>query len=306
MKGGKKILFVSFFTSRRNRNDESRESSSTSVNKVKNLYGGSLKFTSLPEALHCIDLADSSIRNLTLLPPACGDQDVPTDEEDDFDDTTGLPTEVAGELEVNFNDEISSDDEDDGVTNMKARRMSLRKRKIVCCGESHKNNDAESDENHSDEDYIVSKPVKKQQKKGASSKLVGIGSTKGGKKQTSKKDQQVDKSKKWKQVGQLLQPLKKNGVINHHPKVEEIEDKTPFETWCCLFTDEMFDMLLCQTQLYANRDKGDHDFHMLRSELYQFIGILIFSGYHKVPKERDYWSSQLDLHVFYCRCDDTK
>ena len=33
------------------------------------------------------------------------------------------------------------------------------------------------------------------------------------------------------------------------------------------------------------------------SELCRFLGILIFSGHHAVPSERDYWSNQRDLGI---------
>ena len=78
-------------------------------------------------------------------------------------------------------------------------------------------------------------------------------------------------------------------------KIERIEGLTPYESWSCLFTDAMFDNLVKQTQLYANRDNGNHNFYLTRSDIYQFIGILLFSRYHKVPKERECWSSQIDL-----------
>ena len=80
-------------------------------------------------------------------------------------------------------------------------------------------------------------------------------------------------------------------------KIERIKGTTPYESWSCLFTDAMFHNLVKQTQLYANRDNGNHNFYLTTSDIYQFIGIFLFSRYHKVPKEREYWSSQIDLHM---------
>ena len=71
----------------------------------------------------------------------------------------------------------------------------------------------------------------------------------------------------------------------------------PFETWPCLFIDAMFDNLEEQTQLYATRDKGNDNFYQIRSKVYQFIGIIFISGYHRVLKERNYRPSQIDIHV---------
>ena len=40
-------------------------------------------------------------------------------------------------------------------------------------------------------------------------------------------------------------------------------------------------------------------FHQIKSEVYQFTGTLLLFGYRKVPKERDHWSSQIDLNVLF-------
>ena len=32
-------------------------------------------------------------------------------------------------------------------------------------------------------------------------------------------------------------------------------------------------------------------------DIRQFLGLLLFSGYHSVPDENSYWSSQEDLHI---------
>ena len=92
----------------------------------------------------------------------------------------------------------------------------------------------------------------------------------------------------------LFVPLEKVDSINCHPKIERIEGMNPYETWSCFFTNAMFDKLVGQIQLYATRGKGNHNLYQIRSKLYQFIGILVFSGYRKVPKDKDYCSSQID------------
>ena len=96
---------------------------------------------------------------------------------------------------------------------------------------------------------------------------------------------------KWKNNATLFVPLENVYSINFYPKIERIEGMTPYEIWPCLFTDAMFDNLVEQTQLYATRDKGNHNLYQIRSKVYQFIGILVFSGYPNVPKEKGYCSS---------------
>ena len=51
--------------------------------------------------------------------------------------------------------------------------------------------------------------------------------------------------------------------------------------------------------LYANRDQNDANFNVTSDEMKRFIGILLFSGYHFVTSERDYWSNQPDLKVSF-------
>ena len=92
----------------------------------------------------------------------------------------------------------------------------------------------------------------------------------------------------------LFVPLEKVNSINCYPKIERIEAMNSYETWSCLFTNAMFDKLVEQIQLYATRDKGNHNLYQIRSKVYQFIGILVFSEYRKVPKKRDYCSSQVN------------
>ena len=94
-------------------------------------------------------------------------------------------------------------------------------------------------------------------------------------------------------------PFEKVDSINFHSKIEWIEGMTPDKAWSRLFTDAMFDNLVEQTQIYAIQDKGNHNYYQIISKTYQFIGIFLLSGYQKVPKERDYWSSQIDLHVLF-------
>jgi len=48
---------------------------------------------------------------------------------------------------------------------------------------------------------------------------------------------------------------------------------------------------------YASRDKKDQQFRVTSDEICQFLGIILLSGYHALPQESDYWSTQPDLVV---------
>ncbi|KAF0308538.1 PiggyBac transposable element-derived protein 2 [Amphibalanus amphitrite] len=52
-----------------------------------------------------------------------------------------------------------------------------------------------------------------------------------------------------------------------------------------------------ETLRYALEIKNDSLFSLDASELRVFIGILIFSGYVKLPSERMYWSEAVDVHA---------
>ena len=84
------------------------------------------------------------------------------------------------------------------------------------------------------------------------------------------------------------------GLLAQHP---ELEGKTEFQTWKEIFDDHILSMILEQTTLYATRDKGVPNFDMKLEELYKLLAIVLFSGYHHLPSERDYWSTQPDLGV---------
>lgn len=49
-------------------------------------------------------------------------------------------------------------------------------------------------------------------------------------------------------------------------------------------------------KLYAGQ-KNPHTFDINKDELKGFIGILLFSGYHKLPRERLYWTLDDDVAV---------
>ncbi|KAJ8928709.1 hypothetical protein NQ314_018719 [Rhamnusium bicolor] len=75
-------------------------------------------------------------------------------------------------------------------------------------------------------------------------------------------------------------------------KIEMI-DKTSVQS---LFDTEIFEYIIEQTHLYAAQ-KNNHTFSLPVEDLKIFIGILLFSGYHKIPRERLYWSLDEDVSV---------
>lgn len=79
----------------------------------------------------------------------------------------------------------------------------------------------------------------------------------------------------------------------------KLKDMTPYRLWKTIFNNEVLDLLVSQTNLYANREKNNRQFQVTRQEMKVFVGIILFSGYHSVPHERHYWSTQEDLAVHF-------
>nr|XP_026496763.1 piggyBac transposable element-derived protein 2-like [Vanessa tameamea] len=75
---------------------------------------------------------------------------------------------------------------------------------------------------------------------------------------------------------------------------EQFQDLTPvFEK---IFDDEVISLIITNTILYANQNNR-HTFQLDSVDLKKFIGILILSGYHKLPREDLYWSYDEDVGV---------
>lgn len=70
--------------------------------------------------------------------------------------------------------------------------------------------------------------------------------------------------------------------------------------WTCIFEkffdEEVFEMIILNTKLYASQHNY-HDFQITVGELKIFLGVLLLSGYHSLPRERLYWSLDEDCHV---------
>ena len=60
----------------------------------------------------------------------------------------------------------------------------------------------------------------------------------------------------------------------------------------------LIELLLTETNLYANRDKNTPQFKVTLKEMKNFIGLIFLSGYNIRLAEQDYWSVEPDF-----RCD---
>jgi DNA excision repair protein ERCC-6 len=75
---------------------------------------------------------------------------------------------------------------------------------------------------------------------------------------------------------------------------EEMNDLNPHQIFEKLFDYEVLHHIVDQTTLYANQN-NKHDLNLTIEEMQVFISILLFTGYHKLPRQRNYWSLDEDL-----------
>ena len=80
-------------------------------------------------------------------------------------------------------------------------------------------------------------------------------------------------------------------------RILNLDGSSLFEIWRILFTEEMIEQIVCQTNLYGNRDKNNPNFFVTGEEIRKILGNLLISGYHSLPEENHYWSRQHDLGI---------
>ena len=73
-----------------------------------------------------------------------------------------------------------------------------------------------------------------------------------------------------------------------------LPDLNPFDFFSFYFTSDPVLKITTETMRYA-RLKNDHNFHVSENDVYQFLGLILISGYHTLPGEKDYWSTKPSL-----------
>lgn len=76
----------------------------------------------------------------------------------------------------------------------------------------------------------------------------------------------------------------------------ELENLTPVQIFEKIFDDDIYNHIVSQTNLYSSQ-KNRHDFFVSKADIKLFVGILLLTGYNKLPSERNYWSLDEDLGV---------
>lgn len=110
----------------------------------------------------------------------------------------------------------------------------------------------------------------------------------------------------WKLTDKFSEPMKSEQctrLLDAHP---ELLTKTHLELFDACCGEDLFDHLKTQTELYAHRDKNSPAFSTTTEEIRQFLGIVLLSGYHTLPRERDYWSTADDMGCVAVKTTMTK
>lgn len=87
-------------------------------------------------------------------------------------------------------------------------------------------------------------------------------------------------------------------LLHCEDKLKELFDKnlSSYEIFLELFDENLFTHIVKQSNIYAHQS-NNHDFHLTVRDLKSFIGILILSGYHRLPRQYMYWESASDSGV---------
>ncbi|KAG8222824.1 hypothetical protein J437_LFUL005030 [Ladona fulva] len=71
---------------------------------------------------------------------------------------------------------------------------------------------------------------------------------------------------------------------------------SPIQCFQDFFSIDLCNHIMEQTNLYA-QSKGNHGFSFRIEDIYAVVGILLFSGYHSLPRRRMYWSTEDDCDI---------
>lgn len=87
---------------------------------------------------------------------------------------------------------------------------------------------------------------------------------------------------------------------NQSQKTNELELKigncSAPELFEKIFDDEVLDQIVNQSNLYALQNNR-HDYNLEKYQLKRFLGFLLFSGYHQLPREQMHWETYEDCSV---------
>jgi hypothetical protein len=101
---------------------------------------------------------------------------------------------------------------------------------------------------------------------------------------------------KWRDRCDYQDPIDTQEITNLSESHPYLASKNPFELFRMFYDDELQRLIINESITYA-RQKNDQQFNLNETDLDTFIAILMFSGYHSLPRERLYWSRDEDVEI---------
>ena len=78
--------------------------------------------------------------------------------------------------------------------------------------------------------------------------------------------------------------------------VDTLSDHNEIQLFHELFDDDVIELICQESTKYAQQNNR-HTFTLRKWDLQRFVGFLLFSGYHRLPRERMYWENSDDCMI---------
>lgn len=258
------------------------------------------KFFSLREAVAMLEEEeDITAADIVVLPPAQTDEnsDCEQVDENNLIATEQLPDDVAGHVEVQYADDQYLNDVSEKSTTLPLSRRSSRSRK------PNPRYELDRKRLHADpspEPEPEPKHHTKKPKSGDDEPRCDITATQDDTKSVTRpKPKSAAKSQpvKWTQKPPKYSSQPVQSEKHALDKiVEHLVGKTEEELFREFFDDEVVNTIVEETIRYASQENR-HSFHLTGSQMLRFIGFLLFTGYHKLPREDMYWENSDDCSI---------
>jgi len=236
------------------------------------------------------------VPEICILPPNDGlDSEVEAIDEDDLAPVE--PPDVCGELEV-FNDH---DDRCEVSPSAEEELNEAQTTQMKTLGKTRRKTRSTSDSNVATCTKSVSSKTTQNTKSTAGTSkrkqpvVTAVSSKRARSSSLAGDNSQPTSKSKWNHSDAFTTDIPHSdlsALINAHL---ELASKTPIEMFETLISVDFFEYMKEQFELYAGRDKNMPLFETTVDEIRKFVGILMLSGYHSLPFERDYWSTAEDL-----------
>ena len=84
---------------------------------------------------------------------------------------------------------------------------------------------------------------------------------------------------------------------NFTENLSDLEGNSCHQMWKNLFSEDILEHIVLQTNLYSNRDRNTPHFTASNKEMRPFLEVVLLTGNHSLQEEHHYWSKQPDLGV---------